>query len=179
MRTVKLITGFLMLALMLPACKKDKTPDSGTVTINNELTGSGPYYAFGFSVKEGTTVSTLNSPLDVITILGATDINQVVKRFLFSCENFEDSFCKYGDYGDVATAKAAFDNLKTFTPATWTATGDSVVPNQIWLFRTSDTKYAKIRVISTFSEARSGMPYPYCETKFEWVYQPDGTLIFP
>ncbi len=178
MRNIYLIT--LAVLFTIVGCRKDKTPpNSGTITINNVLSGSGPYYAFGFSVKNGTMVSTLNSPLDVITILGATDINQVVKKFLFSCENFENSFCIYGGYNDAATARTTFDNLKTFTAGTWTASADSVVPNQIWLFRTSDTKYAKVRVISTFSEIRSGMPYPYCEATFEWVYQPDGTMIFP
>jgi hypothetical protein len=177
MRRIYLIIFIVLVALT--GCKKVKTPpDSGTITINNELSGSGPYYAFGFSVKTGTKVSTLSSPLDVITILGATDINSEVKKFLLSCENFENSFSKYGDYTDATTAKNAFENLKTFTATTWTASGDSVLPDQIWLFRTSDEKYAKIRIISTFSEARAGMPYPYCETTLEWVYQPDGTLIF-
>jgi hypothetical protein len=177
MRRVYLILFIVLFSVS--GCKKDKTTNSGTVTINNELSGSGPYYAMGFSVKTGTKVSTLEGPLDVITILGATDINMEVRKFLFSCENFENSFWKYGDYNDATSAKTAFDNIKTFSAATWTATGDSVVPNQIWLFRTSDTRYAKLRVISTFTEKRTGMPFPYCEAMFEWVYQPDGTQIFP
>ncbi|MGD0583204.1 MAG: hypothetical protein ABR974_09700 [Bacteroidales bacterium] len=178
MRTIYL--AIILLMFLVSGCNKDKaSPNSGTITIDNALTGSGPYYAFGFSVKTGTKVSTLESPLDVITILEDNDVDMVVKKLFFSCENYNNSFSNYASYTDATTARTAFDNLKTFTDTTWTATGDSVVPNQIWLFRTSDLKYAKIRVISIFSEIRAAMPYPYAECTFEWVYQPDGTKIFP
>jgi hypothetical protein len=170
----------LIILVTISGCKKDKTPpDAGTITIDNELSGSGPYYAYGFSVPAGVKVSTLDAPLNVITILEDHDINMVVRKLFFGCENFENSFSKYGEYADGTAAKTAFDLLKTFTVQTWAATGDSVKPDQVWLFRTSDEKYAKIRVISTFTEIRAGMPFPYAECTFEWVYQPDGTKIFP
>jgi hypothetical protein len=163
---------------MVSGCKKDKaTPNSGTITINNELTGSGPYYATGFSVPTGRVVSFINSPLDVITIQEDHDINMNVRQLLFVCENSNNSFFKYGEYTDGASAKTAFDNLKAFTADLWTATGDTVRANQIWLFRTFYVKYAKFRVISTATGP--GTVYPHVECTFEWVFQPDGTKIFP
>jgi hypothetical protein len=168
-----------IIPFMVSCCKKENGPsNSGTVTINNELSGSGPYYAKGFSVKTGEVITFINPPNDVISIQ-EDDLNMVVRQLFFSCENYNNSFSIYGDYADATTAKTTFDNLRTFTDTTWTASGDSVVPNQIWLFRTSDLKYAKIRVISIFSEIRAGMPFPYAECSFEWTYQPDGTKIFP
>ena len=173
---------FILLSVLFLAggCKKNNgISDSGTVTISNELSGTGPYYAYGLSIVTGQKVSTLSSPKDVITILEDHDINLNVRKLFFACENFENSFYRYGDYNDATAAKTAFDNLKSFTVNTWEATGDTVRANQIWLFRTSDEKYAKIRVVSTLTEKRDNMVFPYAECTIEWVYQPDGTLLFP
>jgi hypothetical protein len=178
MRRIYLIVFILLFTVS--ACKKDKgSSDAGTITINNELIDAHTNpYIYGFSVNTGMKVSTLNSPKDVITIQ-EDDLNMVVRKLFFTCENQFESFFRYGDYNDQATAKTAFDNLKTFTASAWTFTGDSIKPNQIWLFRTTETKYAKIRVINTFTEIRAGMVFPYAECTFEWVFQPDGTSIFP
>jgi len=174
-----IITVILVIALLQACGDKDNPSNSGTVTINNELSGTGPYYALGFSITHGKKVSTLSAPLDVVTILEDNDVDMTVRMLYFTCENFENSFFRYGEYADAATAKSTFDNLKSFTEGTWTATADSVRANQIWLFRTSGTSYAKIRVISTHTEIKTGMVFPYAECTFEYVYQPDGTKLFP
>jgi hypothetical protein len=70
-----------------------------------------------------------------------------------------------------------FYNLTSFTVPEWKVWADSVMPNQIWIYRSGTEHYAKIRIISTVSETRSG--HDYAECTFEWVYQPDGTLTFP
>ncbi len=168
---------FLMVAFLYGCKPKGGSPDTGTVTINNTLSGSGPYYAMGFSVPTGKLVSTLSSPLDVITIQEDHDINLNVRKLLFVCENFDASFYRYGEYSDGAAAKASYDNLKTFTVSTWSDIADSVRVNQIWIFKTSEDKYAKIRITDT--KTGPGTVYPYVECTFEWEYQPDGTKIFP
>ena len=174
-KSLLILSGLLFL---VSGCKpKNGSQDSGSVTINNTLSGSGPYYAMGFSVPTGKLVSTLNSPLDVITIQEDHDINLNVRKLLFVCENFNASFFKYGEYADGATAKTAFDNMKTFTLGTLTELADSVKVNQVWIFKTSEDKYAKIRVTDT--KTGPGSIYPYVECTLEWVYQPDGTKIFP
>lgn len=168
---------FLVL-LTLSGCKKNDSPRlSGTDTIDNKLYGTGPYYAFGFSVPTGQKVTTSSNPPDVITILADNDINNNVRKIYFATINYKNSFSRFGQYADDAKASLAFKNLTSFTDRQWTELGDSVRVNQVWLYRTSTDKYAKIRVISTVAEKRDNLPYAECT--FEWVFQHDGSLTFP
>lgn len=169
-----ILIPFLAL-LTLSGCKKNDSPKlSGTVTIDNTLSGTGPYWAMGFSFSLSKKVSTLNSPLDVITI-NAFPGN--FDKSYFDAQNFEDSFYLFGTYSDATTASLAFKNLTSFSVAKWSATGDGVKPNQIWLFKTSSGTYAKFLISSTVGETRNNIPFVACT--FQWVYQPDGTLTFP
>lgn len=169
---------FLIVLTLFTSCNKDENKTSGTITIDNELSGAGPYYGYGFHVPTGEKVSNLNSPLDVITVLTNPIIANEEPSVSFTVNNFTNSFYKYGQYSNESTASGAFNNLKTFTAPQWIELADSIKPHQIWLFRCSDDKYAKIRIISIFTEKRTGMPFPFAECTFEWVYQPDGTQTF-
>jgi hypothetical protein len=165
----------IIFVLVLTGCKKNSGPAlSGTVTIDNTLSGTGPYWAMGFSFPLAKKVSTLNSPVDVITInafAGNFD------RSYFDAQSFESPFSLFGSYSDATAASLAFKNLTSFSITQWNAIGDAVKPNQIWLFQTSTGTYAKFRIISTVGEMRNGIPFVSCT--FEWVYQPDGSLTFP
>jgi hypothetical protein len=180
MKILRLLILSLVMSFFLTGCKKeDKPVYSGTMTIDNVLSKDPPYYGYGFSVPTGKKVSTLDSPLDVITVLEDHDVSYNVRKIFFSCSNFKDAFYRYGSYSDAPSAETAFGNLTTFIMPSWKEVGDSVSANQIWLFRTDEDKYAKIRVISTFTEKRPDMVFPYAECTFEWVFQPDGTQTFP
>jgi hypothetical protein len=168
----------LIVLTLITSCNKEENKTSGTITINNELAGAGPYYGYGFHVPTGMKVSNLNSPQDVITLLTNPIIATEEPTISFTVNNFTDSFIKYGQYSNESAAASAFNNLKSFTTTQWEELADSIKPYQIWLFRCSDEKYAKIRIISTFTENRTGMPFPFAECTFEWVYQPDGTQTF-
>ncbi|MBA4321311.1 MAG: hypothetical protein C0408_00690 [Odoribacter sp.] len=173
MRTIYLI--ILVVLFSVSGCKKDSGPRlSGTDTIDNILSKDPPYYAFGFSFPASQKVSTLNSPLDVFTI-NAFPGN--FDKTYFDCQNFNNSFYRYGVYADAAAASLAFKNLASFSVTEWKAVGDSVKSNQIWLFKTSSDTYAKFRIISSIGEIRDSRPYVECT--FEWVYLPDGSLTFP
>jgi hypothetical protein len=176
MRNTLYISFILLLSLL--SCKKNSTsPRSGTITINNILYGTGPYYAMGFAVTSGKTVSTLKSPLDVITINADFDVNYNVRKIYLATINFNNSFYRYGKYADASSASAAFGNLKSFTePSSWAETGDSIKPNQIWIYKTSNSAYVKLKVTATVAEKRDSKPYAECT--FDWVYQPDGTYTF-
>jgi hypothetical protein len=170
------------LLLLLPSCKKNKgTGNSGTVTITNELKNaqSAPFI-YGFSVPEGKLVSTLTDPPNVITVFTDGDTaTHVINKLFLTTSGLYNSFYKYGSYASRSDADDAFGSLKSFDTGTWTETADSLLPNQVWIYRTSDDKYAKIQITGTFSEIRKTMAYPYGECTFKWVYQPDGTKIFP
>lgn len=174
--------AFIVLALFaFPGCRKeDKPVYSGIMTISNKLAGTSPtYYNEGFHVPTGKKIPDLNNRSDIISVFSDYDVNYTPIKIYFATNNFKNSFFLYGEYTDAKTAGNAFKSLVQFTEPQWTELGDSVGANQIWLYRTSDSRYAKMRIISTVLEKRTGMLYPYAECTFEWVFQPDGTKTFP
>jgi hypothetical protein len=156
-------------------CKKeDVIPDSGTITLDNTLQYSAAvqaYFGYGFLFSQAEKVSTLSKPAPDITVDG-----DGTNLFLMT-DNFKDSFFKSGEYPDEASAKEAFDKLKTVEVNQWLAMATPLKPHQVWIYRTGKECYAKIRIISTISEVRDNRDFAECT--FEWVYQPDGSLTFP
>ena len=171
----RIIVIALITVFVIAGCKKNNSPKlSGTETIDNTLSGTGPYWAMGFSFPLSKKVSTLNSPLDVITI-NAFPGN--FDKTYFDAQNFENSFYLFGSYSDGISASLAFKNLVSFSVTQWNATGDAVKPNQIWLFKTSSGTCSKFLIKSTVGEVRNNIPFVSCT--FDWVYQPDGSSTFP
>jgi hypothetical protein len=177
MKRVSIIILFFLITI--PGCRKNDNPKlSGTDTIDNKLYGTGQYYAIGFSFSSDKKISTLNQPHDVITINASSSLDDSkVESIYFDAQNLDNSFCLFGRYTDAPAAKAVFDNLTSIGNVIWKASGDSVKANQVWIFKTDASNYAKFRIISTVEEIRQKIPYAECT--FEWVYQPDGSSTFP
>lgn len=176
----KIYLVILIVLLLASGCKKnDKSELSGTVTLDNKLYGTTTYYALGFTFSTAKMSSTLNIPPPDITI-DAFSINvsghDSLVLFFYS-NNYLPSFFCYGNYPDATAASQAFKNLISFSPPQWTDLGDNVNANQIWLFKTSNETYAKLRVVSTIRGP--GQIKPEAQCTFEWVYQPDGSVTFP
>jgi hypothetical protein len=162
--------------LLLSACtKKESARTSGTDTIDNTTYFSTTYYNYGFSFSQGKLVSTSLNPGPDITIY--VNVDNVTPRLTLQTNNLKPSFSKVGDYPDEASAKAAFDNLKTVSVTQWQDMADPINNNQVWIYRSGTEMYTKLRVVSTVNETRSGIAYGECT--FQWVYQPDGTTTFP
>lgn len=167
---------FIISLLLITACTKEREPDrSGIASIDNTLYGSGTsgYYAIGFSFGKAEKVSTIPAPGPDITI----DNDGSLANLILQANNFKDSFWKAGEYSNEAAAVTAFRQLVSPVIERWEVWAFGIKPNQVWVYRSGTDKYAKLRVISTVSEMRSGRAY--AEITFEWVYQPDGTLSFP
>jgi hypothetical protein len=170
---------FIILATLIffSGCNKDNTTsDSGTATIDNTLYGTGPYYAKGFSFTSAGLVSTLETPGPDIVLYVNVD-NPAIARLTFQTNNYKPSFYKLGDYPDAASASSAFDNLKTVGSYQYAEMADPVSINQVWVYRSGTETYTKIRIVSTVNEKRNNLAFGECT--FEWVSQPDGSLIFP
>ncbi len=173
MRNAALI--LLVILFLAPSCKKDKViPTSGTITINNKLVfgnNSQTYIGYGFSFSKADLVSINANPGPDITIESdGTNLS-------FQANNLKNSFYKAGEYSDAATASEEFDKLTSPGVLQWEGMASPVIENQIWIYRTGDEHFAKLRVISTISEVRDTRDYAECT--FEWRYQPDGSLTFP
>ncbi|HLN55676.1 MAG TPA: hypothetical protein VK207_06775 [Bacteroidales bacterium] len=168
-----------IVVIALSGCKKDeeKAPVSGTHTINNlRYQEKSTYALHGFTFSTGQEVSTESTPgPDIIidTLNGTT--------LIFQANNLLPSFSKAGEYPNETAAKEAFNNLKSVTASQWIDFSSAVLPNQIWIYRSGAKNYTKIRTISTLIEKRQnlGKTINYGECTFEWVHQPDGSLIFP
>jgi hypothetical protein len=170
----KFLLILLLLLNFLAGCKKHDTPLSGTVTIDNNLYGTGPYYAYGFSFVMAKTLSTLDkNPAPDISV----DNGDIPGVLILQANNYLESFYKEGEYPDAATAEQAFKNLASAQVTQWKAMGEQIKSNQIWIYRSGTENYTKFRIISTKYETR--IPRDFVECTFEWVYQPDGSLTFP
>ncbi len=171
----KTLLFLVTIILVLSACTKvEKTPTSGITTIENTIYRPTNPYVFGFSFSTAELVANNVTPGPDILIFVNTDITP--SRLTLQADNLKPSFCKIGEYASEADAIAAFDNLQEAVITRWEDMADPIGPNQIWIFRTGSDTYAKMRIISTVNEIRQTVPYGEC--KFQWVYQPDGSLTF-
>jgi hypothetical protein len=168
----------ILLLFLLPAACKDPDlridPDtSGIATIDNTLYGTGPYYAIGFNFAGAFKVSSMATTKPDITL----DYDEGSGIFFFQTNSGINGFHLAGEYPDPALAKEAFDNLISFNVSNWELWANPLKVNQVWIYRSADEHYAKIRIISLSAEDLD--PKDYAECTFEWVYQPDGSLTFP
>jgi hypothetical protein len=169
------LISILLLSLLFAGCRKtDKPPrTTGTETIDNILDETSPYFATGFNFSTAEKTSSLSTPKpDIILELGGT-----IDIFILQTNAGLNGFFLEGEYNDAASAELAFDNLTEPLVNDWAEWANPVKTNQVWVYRSADEHYAKLRIIATFSEARD--PRDFASCTFEWVYQPDGSLTFP
>lgn len=160
----------LFAACLLAGCSKED--NISVVTLDNNIKFNKEfqtYFVYGFLFSQAKKVSTLDTPPPDITL----DDNGTQNNIMLQTNNNLNSFYKAGEYKDAASAQQEFDKLTSFTAPPWVVWADSLKANQIWLFRTNNETYAKIRIVDT----KFGNDYSECT--FEWAYQPDGTLTFP
>jgi hypothetical protein len=174
----KLIPAVTVLLLLLTGCEggKDK-PLSGTVTVTSELFGTGPYYSFGFSFALAEKVSTLGTPAPDVSVEAAIIPGNPDFVPVLSANTLKPSFGLKGEYASESDAIAAFEALKETGTPSWSDMGAPLRSNQVWVIRTGDTKYAKIRTSGVILEQTADGPVARCT--FQWVYQPDGSAVFP
>jgi hypothetical protein len=162
--------------LLMQGCGGNDFPTSGTVTVTNELFGSGPYYALGFSFAAADLVSTLTESYDIDIKAGSLTTGGPIVAFL-SANTLEPSFALKGEYGTESAAKSAFDALASVGAASYIELAAPLKENQVWVVRTEDERYAKIRIIQIDFEPT--VPPYFASCQFEWVFQPDGSTQFP
>jgi hypothetical protein len=166
----------LAVLLLLQGCGGKDVPTSGTVTVTNELFGSGPYYAMGFSFAAADLVSTLTEPYDIDIKAGSLTTGGPIEAFL-SANTLEPSFALKGEYGTESAAISAFKALTSVGAASYIELAAPLKENQVWVVRTEAERYAKIRIIQIDFDPT--VPPYYASCQLEWVFQPDGSTQFP
>ncbi len=92
---------------------------------------------------------------------------------VLSANTLKPSFGLKGEYASENEAIAAFNALTDVGTPSWSDMGAPLKANQVWVIRTGDTKYAKIRTTAVSLELTGDGPVARCT--FQWVYQPDGS----
>jgi hypothetical protein len=162
----------LVVIVLLSGCNGDEISNSGTITLDNVLYESGSYYySLGLSFDEGKAVPTLPDAnrYDIIVQAGS-------EPFL-SANTLEPAFALKSEYNSESEAVNAFDALTFVGTVSYIDMAVPLKANQVWVIRTRDNKYAKIRTIDVTFDT-SG-PDPFASCKLEWVFQPDGSMQFP
>jgi hypothetical protein len=172
----RLLFILLFFATVLSGCTKtEPTRTAGIDKIDNIIYQPNDPFVYGFLFSTAKLVSSKSNPKPDITLYVNAD--NPIRRLTLQVSSLKPSFFKVGDFSDEAAAKSVFDNLKTVEVAQWTDMADPVLANQVWIFRTGNDRYAKIRIVSTVNEVRQLIPFGECT--FQWVFQPDGSSTFP
>lgn len=172
----RLLFILLFFVSVLTGCTKvEPTRTSGVDKIDNIIYQPNDPFVYGFSFSAAKLVSSKTNPKPDITLYVNAD--NLPHRLTLQVSSLKASFFKVGDFADEASAKTAFDNLKTVAVPQWVDMADPIVANQLWIFRTGNDRYAKIRIVSTVNELRQLIPFGDCT--FQWVFQSDGSSTFP
>ena len=174
----------LILSLLAWGCNRDDQQLSGTITLTNELYGGDPYYyALGLSFDEAKAVPTLpdQERADITLLAGTIPGGTAVEPFL-SANTLEPAFAFSGEYATESEAVTAFRALKDLSSMLGGTLSflDLAAPlkkNQVWVVRTRDHTYAKIRIIDVVLDTEPNPDFASC--RLEWVWQPDGSATFP
>ena len=168
----------LTLMLLLAGCGGDDQQNSGTITLTSELyEADSYYYALGLSFDEGKEVPTLPDQYRAdITVQAGPLVTGGPDLAYLSANTLNPPFALTGEYATEGDARNAFEALTSVGTVSWIELATPLKANQVWVVKTRDNKYAKLRTIEvtlTTTPARLGT------CKLEWVYQPDGTATFP
>jgi hypothetical protein len=169
----------LAVMLVFSGCGGEEQRTSGTITLTNELYDGGSYYyALGLSFDEAKEVPTLPDAYraDIKLIAGAVTDGGPVVVFL-SANTLNPPFALTGTYASGSAAKSAFTALTSVGSQTWADLAAPLEANQVWVMKTRDATYAKLRIISVTLNSTVNPPAASCS--LEWAWQPDGSATFP
>ena len=177
------LISLLVFAFLAGGCNRDDQQFSGTITLTNELFDGDPYYyALGLSFDEAKAVPTLPNQerADITLMAGTIPGGTSVEPFL-SANTLEPAFALMGEY---ATESEAVNAFRALTDASSLSSVfsflDLAAPlkkNQVWVVRTRDHTFAKLRIIDVVLDTEPNPDFASC--KLEWVWQPDGSATFP
>lgn len=178
---VRAVIIILLLPVLIVACRSSRPDTRGVITLSSRILPSGQaYYAMGFSFATASKMRTDAKVFPDIVLRDETDASgDITNVFFEGAPGFSYMpFSYHGSYADEDAASEAFLALRKPEALSyvWQQMAKPLMGNQIWLFRTSDEKYAKLRIIRI--EKFRGDIAPWAECTFEWVFQPDGSFSF-
>lgn len=175
-----LILSGIILSLLTTCRKEEKVKLSGEAVISTRLYGTGPYYTYGFSFSTGK-----NHPypasgsvrIDLVA-QALTDPQGNLTGVVLASPDNEKAFYTNGTFPDIASAQAFFSAYTEIVANQYLPLSDTIKENQVITFRSLVPSYAKI-LITSVKFLPDNLSGQYAEVTFRWVYQPDGSTVFP
>ena len=168
-----------LLLFLVTGCSKEEEEEriSGIDTIESTIyPGEMGYYAIGFSFDQGKSISTDSKPKPDITVHPLTGTGGEVTGAYLDTPIPVSPFAFASGFDTPNEAKAFYDALAFVTNPAWVPGADPIKENQIWIFKTTQGKYAKFRIVEITAENRT--EGAWVSVRFEWRVQPDGTATF-
>ncbi|MFZ5941446.1 MAG: hypothetical protein ACOYXB_12815 [Bacteroidota bacterium] len=167
----------LFLLFLLPGCPSgpDQT-HSGEIILSSELFGTLTWYVQGYRFE---TEEYVNYP-------GTSDVPDLLLENLrrpngdivatgFSSPGNLHAFLLKGTYASPSEAGSAYDALLAAdTLSSYSDISDTLRVNQLWLFRSSEGRYAKI-LVEDITPAIGLSGTPHYEVLIRYRYQPDDS----
>ncbi|MDZ7633698.1 MAG: hypothetical protein U5L72_04335 [Bacteroidales bacterium] len=168
----------LALMIVFTGCGGDDRQNSGTITLTSELyEAESYYYALGLSFDEGKEVPTLPDQYRAdITVQAGPLVTGGPEVAYLSANTLNPPFALTGEYATEGDARNAFEGLTSVGTLSWIELAAPLKANQVWVVKTRDNKYAKLRTIEV---TLTTVPARLATCRLEWVYQPDGSTTFP
>jgi len=175
-----ILSGIIFLSLLTTCRKEEKTKLSGESVISTKLYGTGPYYTYGFSFSTGKNYpypGTSSVRIDLVA-QALTDPQGNLTGVVLASPDNDKAFYTNGTFGDSSSALAFFSSYTEAETTTFSPLSDTIVANQVLTYRSVVPTYAKILIPSVrfWPDNLTGQ---YAEIAFRWVYQPDGSPLFP
>ena len=173
-----IILILICLPILFSGCKKNNEPVyTGIVTIDNTIYPTGNnYYAVGFSFELGKKIKTTEEPGADLVVLAAPS-GMAIDSVYLDTSNLTESFALAGEFTTSQEAKDFYNSLTRVESYNWTLVAGDIADNQVWIFKTREGHYVKIRLIDVIGEMQGSVPY--AEVEFQWRIQPDGSATFP
>ncbi|NJK97483.1 MAG: hypothetical protein HC905_23555 [Bacteroidales bacterium] len=177
---MKNIILFAIAFALLLSCKKEneEVKTSGEVILSTQILGGEPnYYVQGFSFATAQILKynkTSNTNPDLVPENNTQ--NEILGANIESPNN-DKAFYKAGEFSTLTEAQTFFNTIKEAGSVVFEQKIYNVKANQVYLYKSRSDTYAKFLVKST--ETMDGPLTDYVKITIEWVYQPDGSLIFP
>jgi hypothetical protein len=177
---MKKITLLIIIAFLVLGCNKNNNPKTtGEASLNSELILEGETYSVpGFSFESASVV--LYNPAGGQTIpdiFALPDVQNNVYSAYFDTQNTLPSFALVAEFESSGEAQDFFNNYKLVDVNSYSGLAKPVVKNQVWVFKTRNDKYAKLLVVKVDAYLKDDEAF--AEVTFKWVYQPDGSKVFP
>jgi len=182
---MKRIFTFLLIAFSLVSCSKNDSPKySGESVITTRLYISGSdYITYGFSFKKAKNIPysmsmQTNDFVDIIALPLTNNENKLTGVIFSSTPQNDKAFLTNGEFSDENTAISFFNNYKEVTGFLFKPLSDTIKVYQVLTYKSLTPTYAKI-LITSVKFLPDNLTGQYAEVTFRWVYQPDGTTLFP